>query len=457
MAVKKSKDLLCAGHRVLKRSSRTTSALMSSAGLVINTEYWDFHQIYLPIIKSYKYFLFLLSFVALSMAQRPTYAGTSAKGYPELASRFAAQDAPDMSNQATVVNRLGDPDSSDQKIPVDARGDAVLVSRLNQWPRENRPFWLINSDHIENHRRTGVAGQTQSSDQTNDRQIQTRFGGLEANTIKPASSRGFFAATNVATSFSDTVAEIGNVLNTGLFGWSPGTTTFNVQLLKLSPASLNASQYINPLSKYPALYLLLILSLQVVSAVPIEFVALQTYDPSSSGYTSFICSLAIPFLYLRSITSEDVKGLPSLVQTTWGSGSPCTDFGLFLSACLSFNNNYAGSFILTMLVCGDAKSDGLQPWISIVITPSECDIEYSYLLSSRLSLYHLTVGNGFPLRQHSSLQVSLSCMTRGLSRKVKLGAHSCSSCQNVYGKGSRRLTCAVSGLYSGTTVGKAGI
>ncbi|ENN81062.1 hypothetical protein D910_02597 [Dendroctonus ponderosae] len=143
-----------------------------------------------------KYFLFLLSFVALSMAQRPTYAGTSAKGYPELASRFAAQDAPDMSNQATVVNRLGDPDSSDQKIPVDARGDAVLVSRLNQWPRENRPFWLINSDHIENHRRTGVAGQTQSSDQTNDRQIQTRFGGLEANTIKPASSRGFFAGTS---------------------------------------------------------------------------------------------------------------------------------------------------------------------------------------------------------------------------------------------------------------------
>ena len=75
------------------------------------------------------------------------------------------------------------------------------------------------------------------------------------------------------------------------------------------------------------------------------------------------------------------------------------------------------------------ESDGLHPTISIVMTPSEVDIEYSYLLSSRLSLYHLTVGNGLPLRQHNSLQVSLSCITRGRKRKVKLGAHSCSSAQ----------------------------
>lgn len=129
------------------------------------------------------------------MAQRPTYAGTSAKGYPELASRFADPDAPDSSNQATIESRLGDPDSSNLKIPVDARGDAVLVNRLNQWPRENRPFWLINSDHIENQRRIGAVGQTQSADQTNNKQVQTRFGGLDANTIKPASSRGFFAGT----------------------------------------------------------------------------------------------------------------------------------------------------------------------------------------------------------------------------------------------------------------------
>lgn len=75
------------------------------------------------------------------------------------------------------------------------------------------------------------------------------------------------------------------------------------------------------------------------------------------------------------------------------------------------------------------ESDGRQPTISIVITPSEVDIEYSYLLSSRLSLYHLTVGKGLPARQQRSLQVSFSCITRGRNRKVKLGAHSCSSCQ----------------------------
>lgn len=47
-------------------------------------------------------------------------------------------------------------------------------------------------------------------------------------------------------------------------------------------------------------------------------------------------------------------------------------------------------------------------------------------------------------------------MTRGLSKKVKLGAHSCSSCQKVYGNGSRLRITGASGLYSGTTLGTAG-
>lgn len=86
------------------------------------------------------------------------------------------------------------------------------------------------------------------------------------------------------------------------------------------------------------------------------------------------------------------------------------------------------------------ESSGLQSTISIVTTPSEWVIEYSYLLNSRRSLYHLTVGTGLPLKQHNNLQVSRACITRGRNRNVKLGAVSDSSCQNVYGNGSRRLT-----------------
>lgn len=157
------------------------------------------------------------------MAQRPTYAGTSAHGYPELASRF--QNTDDDQNSTNVIatngiaNRLGEDDQPPQNIPTDARGDVNLVNRLNQWPRENRPFWLLNADHIEKHRhpdgntqqsntqaqtqqgvqnQQGVqvaanGGQTGQTGQTG--QIQSRLGDTvdsETKTIKPQSQRGFF-------------------------------------------------------------------------------------------------------------------------------------------------------------------------------------------------------------------------------------------------------------------------
>ncbi|CAH1973870.1 unnamed protein product [Acanthoscelides obtectus] len=83
-------------------------------------------------------------------AQRPSYAGTSVKGVPELASRF--KDPADVN----VVNRVGvdDVNAVTEPIPVDARGDVKLVQRVNTWPKENRPFWVLNADQIERHRNT---------------------------------------------------------------------------------------------------------------------------------------------------------------------------------------------------------------------------------------------------------------------------------------------------------------
>ncbi|KAJ8930878.1 hypothetical protein NQ314_016298 [Rhamnusium bicolor] len=92
--------------------------------------------------------------VTVAVAQRPPYAGSSPKGYPLLASRFqdtSSDSAPVPDN--TIANRIGDENSGTTiKLPVDARGDADLVMRLNQWPRDNRPFWLINAEHIEKQR-----------------------------------------------------------------------------------------------------------------------------------------------------------------------------------------------------------------------------------------------------------------------------------------------------------------
>lgn len=94
----------------------------------------------------------LVTLLAITTAQRPSYAGTSLKGYPELASRFGGPDSAADDN-VRVANRIGEQDGPTPKIPTDARGDVALVNRLNQWPRDNRPFWLLNSDHIEKQRR----------------------------------------------------------------------------------------------------------------------------------------------------------------------------------------------------------------------------------------------------------------------------------------------------------------
>jgi hypothetical protein len=77
--------------------------------------------------------------------------------------------------------------------------------------------------------------------------------------------------------------------------------------------------------------------------------------------------------------------------------------------------------------------------------------------SINYSLHHvkLTVGRGFPLRQHSSLQVCRTCITRGRNRNVKTGADSFSSCHKLYPSGSRRRTGCTSGLYCGTAFGTA--
>ncbi|XP_018566571.1 uncharacterized protein LOC108907392 [Anoplophora glabripennis] len=94
--------------------------------------------------------------VALAVAQRPSYAGTSQKVYPELHSRF--KDTETSNSQSSVdtnsiANRIGETESQTTiKIPIDARGDEELVKWLNTWPRENRPFWLLNAEHIEKFR-----------------------------------------------------------------------------------------------------------------------------------------------------------------------------------------------------------------------------------------------------------------------------------------------------------------
>ncbi|KAF7269554.1 hypothetical protein GWI33_017445 [Rhynchophorus ferrugineus] len=143
------------------------------------------------------------------MAQRPSYAGSSPKGYPELASRFRDDDT------VNINNRVGETTPEvNPNLPTDARGDADLVKRVSEWPRENQPFWFINAQHIEQHRRPNenvigqrgiqssttstITNQQNSASGLQATNFQSRFGGsenTETRTVKPLSQRGSFAGS----------------------------------------------------------------------------------------------------------------------------------------------------------------------------------------------------------------------------------------------------------------------
>ncbi|EFA11052.1 hypothetical protein TcasGA2_TC004646 [Tribolium castaneum] len=133
-----------------------------------------------------KFFVVFALFIAATVAQRPTYAGSRPIGRPDLASRFKD---PEEQSTVAVYNRVGE-DGTTARIPVDARGDGQLVDRLNQWPREHRPFWLLNADHIEASR--------------NGQNVETRSGfdinSEGARPIRPTEQRSSFLGPLNSTS-----------------------------------------------------------------------------------------------------------------------------------------------------------------------------------------------------------------------------------------------------------------
>nr|XP_022914906.1 uncharacterized protein LOC111425232 [Onthophagus taurus] len=120
-----------------------------------------------------KLLIVLLPLITISLAQRPSYAGTRPIGKPELASRF--RDPNEETSTITLGSRLGENSGTTSRIPVDARGDNELVDRLNEWPRENRPFWLLNFEQIENQRNQRPTAPP----------VQSRFAESETIPVRP--------------------------------------------------------------------------------------------------------------------------------------------------------------------------------------------------------------------------------------------------------------------------------
>lgn len=81
--------------------------------------------------------LLLILSVSLINAQRSPYAGfRSSAGFENSGNRV---DVPSTSNY-------------NQRVPLDARNDVPLYNQLLTLPLEQQPFWLLNYQHIEQHR-----------------------------------------------------------------------------------------------------------------------------------------------------------------------------------------------------------------------------------------------------------------------------------------------------------------
>ncbi|XP_075980212.1 uncharacterized protein LOC142979265 [Anticarsia gemmatalis] len=87
----------------------------------------------------FKYILALTVLIAVVKAQRPFYAGLRPIGVPAVETDL-------------LSNRFGE----DEDLPIEARGDANLINRINELPVDSRPFWYLNWRQYEDLRRNPV-------------------------------------------------------------------------------------------------------------------------------------------------------------------------------------------------------------------------------------------------------------------------------------------------------------
>lgn len=159
-------------------------------------------------------FVILMTALIAVNGQRSPYAGSRpGSGYKDRftpqsgGSSSAAPASSDNSNidsSAPVGDRLGENSpttsstssssgSTTQRLPYDAYGDKFIVDHWNSLPVDQRPFWIVNQQHIENQRGTPAGtSSTQSTISTqgaainNNGNIVDRFG---ENTNRPVNQR----------------------------------------------------------------------------------------------------------------------------------------------------------------------------------------------------------------------------------------------------------------------------
>ncbi|XP_028171051.1 uncharacterized protein LOC114360524 [Ostrinia furnacalis] len=100
-----------------------------------------------------KTILIMLALASVTQAQRPGYAGSRPFGYPVIVTTTTA--APPASSTGGLGDRFGEVpvSTTTQRLPLEANGDANLVNQLMKLPVDQRPFWLLNWQALEEYRR----------------------------------------------------------------------------------------------------------------------------------------------------------------------------------------------------------------------------------------------------------------------------------------------------------------
>lgn len=113
-----------------------------------------------------KYVALFFAIFCLAQSQRPPYAGSGNRVYPQVLPQYIEEQAA----AAGVGNRINSENDSGSvalasvparttststippDLPVDALGDVDLVNRIKTWPREKQPFWFLNWQQIQENR-----------------------------------------------------------------------------------------------------------------------------------------------------------------------------------------------------------------------------------------------------------------------------------------------------------------
>jgi len=126
---------------------------------------------------------FLCAAVLMISGQRAPFAGSRPNGYKDKLQINTGTNA----NNNGIADRFGENSvviGTTEKLPNLALGDREIVDRLNTFPVDQRPFWLVNAQAIE-------AQKNQGSPSTPSNQnaggIVNRFGSgsVTVNTNKP--------------------------------------------------------------------------------------------------------------------------------------------------------------------------------------------------------------------------------------------------------------------------------